>query len=116
MYGRARWDRPPVYSRLSSIDTFSSPTVHSGQTHLSASQMFLQRAARHPNQSHVRRKKESEKNGRTTYLTWRISRPSLTSCGSSLTSFRLVAGSSTVLMPAESAPMSFSFIPPVKWI
>lgn len=48
----------------------------------------------------------------TTYLTWIISRPSLTSCGRSLTSFRFCAGSSTVLTPARRAPINFSLMPP----
>ena len=47
-----------------------------------------------------------------TYLTWTISKPSLTSCGRSLTSLRFWAGSSTVLTPARRAPISFSLIPP----
>lgn len=62
------------------------------------------------------------------YLTWIISRPSMTSCGTSLTlnivsvmaisrgertcSFLLCAGNNTVLTPARSAPISFSLIPP----
>lgn len=46
------------------------------------------------------------------YPTWRISKPFLTSSGRSFTSFRFCAGSSTVLTPARSAPISFSLIPP----
>jgi hypothetical protein len=46
------------------------------------------------------------------YLTWMISRPSLTSCGSSLTSFLFWLGRSTVFTPARSAPINFSLMPP----
>ena len=46
------------------------------------------------------------------YLTYIISKPALTSSGSSLTSFSLCAGKITALTPAVSAPMSFSLMPP----
>ncbi len=55
--------------------------------------------------------REAERRSET-YLTWTISRPSLTSCGRSFTSLRFWAGSSTVLTPARRAPISFSLIPP----
>lgn len=62
-------------------------------------------------------RRNSRVGGRThgetdTYPTWIISRPSLTSCGRSLTSLRLCAGSNTVLTPARRAPISFSLMPP----
>lgn len=53
-----------------------------------------------------------EASRRKAYPTCKISKPSLTSWGRSLTSLRFCAGSSTVLTPARRAPMSFSLIPP----
>ena len=47
-----------------------------------------------------------------THPTNRISKPSVTSGGRSLISFRFCAGSSTVLTPARRAPISFSLMPP----
>ena len=83
----------------------SPPTVHSGHTFFSASQIFLSTSYQSP----------AHKSGwgNETHRTYIISSPSRTSAGSSRTSFRLCVGSNTVLTPAASAPISFSLMPPV---
>ena len=80
----------------------------SGQTWRMASQMWLLSP---PKSARASSRTQISISGET-YLTWTISRPSLTSCGRSLTSLRFWAGSSTVLTPARRAPISFSLIPP----
>ena len=104
-----------LHSRLCSRGYSCSPGHWpSGQTWRMASQMWLQdtpakSATTHFSKTHTRGFPSGQDK---TYLTWTISSPSLTSWGRSLTSLRFWAGSSTVLTPARSAPISFSLIPP----